>query len=293
MNALPKTITVKKVIKAVPTTTTTTTTTTEREPTTTTTTEKEPTTITESEPEREREPELEPERESVDVAPQYIPVPEREAALSGNELTEEDSAALASIPEVTFPLSASRGQAPWGAQFGRAFRPEVLGYPEAKSDTPVESAEPAGVTATDTDDDTLQNISVSSPTPIAPSAPASPSEPPSDSPQPSETPEAKSGRRQARLLAGHADRHLWSDLRSGTSEASAVEDQYVALQREVVRRQQGFPLTAAVIVVAALSVTVIAAGVIGTIVYRRKSSGRRHEGRRGWGVGGKCQVRCI
>ena len=83
VNALPKTVTVKKVIKEVPTITTTST---EREPTTTTTTEKEPSTTAEQE---------------VDVAPPAGPqyIPEREAALTGNELTEEDSAAVAFNPE--------------------------------------------------------------------------------------------------------------------------------------------------------------------------------------------------
>ncbi|XP_043224017.1 uncharacterized protein LOC122382571 isoform X1 [Amphibalanus amphitrite] len=279
VNALPKTVTVKKVIKEVPTTTTTTST------TTSTTTEKEPTTTTTTTTTTEKaapaaEPEPSPAAPS--AAPQYIPVPEREDALTGNELTGEDSAALAAIPEVTFPLVSSRDAELWGGQLGRALRPEE---PQEESRESTETVVPAATDATNVDDDTLQNLSVSSPAPAAPSESSEPS---------AESGEPAPRRRQARLLAGNIDRQLWADLRSGTSEPSAAEDQYV-LQREVVRTERdGFPLTAAVIVVAALSVTVIAAGVIGAIVYRRKNSaGQKAEAPSTHETGALCSGRSL
>jgi len=87
-----------------------------------------------------------------------------------------------------------------------------------------------------------------------------------------------SGRgRQGRLLAGLADRQLWSGLQAESERFAAAEDRYVAHQREVVAQQRGFPISAAIIVIAALSVTVMAATVIGVIVYRRKSTGNAPE----------------
>ncbi|XP_037073355.1 uncharacterized protein LOC119094399 [Pollicipes pollicipes] len=126
VNAVPKTVTLKKVIKHIPT---------EPSSTTTTTTEmaeEDPTTV----PVPAAAPETAgPQHTPVSAGPQYIPLPagptEQEAAISRNELTDDDggdaTSALEGMREVTFTLSSPAGEvsSPWGADFDATPASEV------------------------------------------------------------------------------------------------------------------------------------------------------------------------